>query len=85
MGTQAGVSLWIYHGCASAMGRCSSLPCGGVGQSRDCYPVAELSGGVVVPAHVALVAYATAPTLQGEEQLDYGTDHVSTEEESQQQ
>ncbi len=39
----------------------------------------------MVPAHVALVAYATAPTLQGEEQLDYGTDHVSTEEESQQQ
>jgi len=37
--------------------------------------------GLGDPAHVALVALATAPTLQGEEQLDYGTDHIPTQEE----
>jgi len=39
----------------------------------------------VVPARVAFVALAIAPTLQGEEPLDYGTDHIPTEEELRQQ
>jgi len=34
---------------------------------------------------VALVALVVAPTLQGEEQLDYGTDHIPTQEELRQQ